>query len=46
MSLTVRFEASDEVAAPALEVTSGVFNNGHEVTALVEEGIATAVDDF
>ena len=33
---------SDEVLAPALEIPSSVFNDGHEITALIDENVIAA----
>ena len=33
---------SNEIVAPAFEIPSSVFNDGHEITALIDENVISA----
>ena len=33
---------SNEIVAPAFEIPSSIFNNGHEITALIDENVIAA----
>ena len=33
---------SNEIVTPALEIPSSIFNDGHEITALIDENVIAA----
>ena len=35
-------DESNEIVAPAFEIPSSIFNDGHEITALIDENVIAA----